>query len=51
MAADGSLLQGEVIEDPKGEEKDVERLLRGFLRALLEEQKIPGEPKPAKGET
>jgi hypothetical protein len=39
MAADGSLLQGEVTEDPFTEERDVERLLAGFLRALLEEQR------------
>ena len=43
MAADGSLLQGEIVENPETEEKDVEKLLMSFLRALLDEQKV--EPK------
>lgn len=38
MAADGRLLQGEVIENPVSEEKDVEMLLAGFLSALIAEQ-------------
>lgn len=38
MAADGNLLQGEIIDDPEGEEKDVEMLLTSFLKALLLEQ-------------
>ena len=42
MAADGSLLQGEVVENPENEERDVERLLSGFLKALLDEQR--GKP-------
>ena len=41
MAADGKILQGEVIENPGSEKKDVERLLAGFLRALLDERKAP----------
>ncbi len=39
MAADGNLLQGEVTENPANEEKDVEKLLSAFMRALVEEQK------------
>ncbi len=38
MAADGKLLQGEVTEDPRTEEKNVEQLLADFLRCLLKEQ-------------
>ncbi len=41
MATDTTLLQGEVIENPDHQDvhsRDVERLLIGFLRALLEEQ-------------
>ena len=40
MAADGSLLQGEVIDDPEKEDRDVEKLLSGFFRALLDEQRL-----------
>jgi hypothetical protein len=29
---------GEVIEDPQGQEKDVEQLLVGLLKALIAEQ-------------
>lgn len=39
MAADGNLLKGEVSENPSTNEGDVERLLLGFVRALLAEQK------------
>jgi len=39
MATDTSLLQGEVIDDPEGQERDVERLLVGFVRALMDEQR------------
>jgi len=39
MATDTHLIQGEVIEDPTANETDVERLLIGFLRALIDEQK------------
>jgi len=39
MAADGQLLQGEVVENPGSEDRNVERLLAGFLRALLDEQR------------
>jgi hypothetical protein len=38
MATDTSLLMGEVIEDPQGQQKDVEILLVGFLKALIAEQ-------------
>lgn len=40
MATDTNLLMGEVVEDPEKEERNVERLLIGFLHALLEEQKL-----------
>jgi hypothetical protein len=39
MATDMTLLQGEVVEDPEGQDMDVERLLIGFLKALLEEER------------
>lgn len=38
MAIDANLLQGEVSQDPESEEKDIQQLLLGFLRALIEEQ-------------
>lgn len=38
MATDSTKLQGEIIEDPGNQEMDVEALLAGFLRALIEEQ-------------
>lgn len=38
MAADTERLKGEVVENPQGLDLDVEGLLAGFLRALLEEQ-------------
>lgn len=37
MGADSSLLQGEVVENPVEEHKDVEALLLGFLQALIKE--------------
>jgi hypothetical protein len=40
MATDVSLLMGEIIEDPTKQERDVEQLLRGFLKALIQEQQI-----------
>ena len=48
MAADGQLLQGEITEDPAAEERDVERLLAGFLQALIQEQKR--EPQKSEGQ-
>ena len=45
MATDTSLIQGEVVEDPNALEMDVERLLIGFLRALLDEQGTGPWPK------
>lgn len=39
MAIDGTLLQGQVIDNPGTEELDVEGLLLGFLQALAAEQK------------
>jgi hypothetical protein len=38
MATDTSILQGEVVEDPVTLEVNVEKMLLGFLRALLAEQ-------------
>ena len=38
MATDTTVLEGQVTEDTS-QERDVEALLAGFLRALLEEQK------------
>jgi hypothetical protein len=40
MAADGTLLQGEVNENPAParDEKDAEKLLDGLLNALIAEQ-------------
>ncbi len=43
MAADMKWIQGEVTEDPTQQDADVERLLRGFVRALMAEQK-PAQP-------
>jgi len=40
MATDTSLIQGEVSEEPGATDMDVERLLIGFLRALIEEQGV-----------
>jgi hypothetical protein len=45
MSADGKRLQGEVAEKPQLSSGDVERLIQGFLRALLAEQ---GEASKAK---
>lgn len=39
MATDMRQLQGEIIQNPESQEQDVERLLVGFLRALIAEQK------------
>ena len=38
MAADSTLLQGQVAKDPTLDEKNVEGLLKGFLAALQSEQ-------------
>lgn len=38
MAADSTLLQGQLAKDPTFEEKNVEGLLRGLLKALQAEQ-------------
>lgn len=46
MATDMKLLMGEVIENPEGQERDVEKLLIGFLRSLVEEQKILDHANP-----
>lgn len=39
MATDSTKLQGELNEKPEAQDLDVERLLAGFLRALLDEQR------------
>lgn len=44
MAADGKLVQGQISEDPSSEDLQVEQLLLGLLRALVNEQR---EAKPA----
>ncbi len=38
MATNTYLLMGEVIEDPKDQEKNAEQLLVGLLKALIAEQ-------------
>jgi hypothetical protein len=40
MATDATRLQGEIVEKPEAQELDVERLVAGFLRSLLAEQKL-----------
>lgn len=42
MATDCKKLQGEIIENPEIQELNVEAMLAGFLRALLDEQKAEG---------
>ena len=44
MSVEIHLLKGEVEELDKSEFKDVERLLSGFLKALLAEQKSASHP-------
>lgn len=39
MAADTTILQGEVIEDPQGQKLNVEQLLAALLHSLLQEQR------------
>lgn len=38
MAADTTRLQGELVQDPENQILEVEKLLQGFLRSLIEEQ-------------
>ena len=38
--ADTRLLMGETVEDPEGQERDVEKLIVNFLNSLIEEQKL-----------
>lgn len=40
MGTDTSLLMGEIIEDPQNQEKNIEQLLVGLLKALIAEQII-----------
>jgi len=51
MATDCKKLQGEIIENPEVQELNVEAMLAGFLRALLDEQRAesprPGSEKEA----
>ncbi len=42
MATDCKKLQGEIIENPEVQELNVEAMLAGFLRALLDEQRSEG---------
>lgn len=53
MATDMSLLQGELNNEGEAREMDVERLLIGFMRALLEEQRetVPANKSQAEGGT
>lgn len=50
MATDSTKLQGELNERPEEQDLDVERLLAGLLRSLLDEQKI-ASPSPGSVET
>ena len=48
MAADTTRLQGEIIDNPENQPLEVEKLLLGFLRSMIEEQNlIPCEQKEA----
>lgn len=38
MATDADLLKGEVVENPSSKGLDVEKLMMGFLSALMAEQ-------------
>ena len=38
MAIDTSILQGQLVEDPSVDQKDIQRLLSAFLDALIEEE-------------
>ncbi len=48
MAADTDRLKGEVSENPETQELEVERLLVGFLRALVRESNASGFEQVAK---
>lgn len=39
MATDTNLVQGEVSEKASNDELDIEKLMIGFLRTLIQEQK------------
>jgi hypothetical protein len=41
MAADTTILQGEVNENPEARKLDVERLLAALLSSLIKEQTAP----------
>ncbi len=49
MATDTTKLQGEIIENPENQEFDVEALLVGLLRSLIDEQKLTYSSPPAAG--
>ncbi len=50
MATEIKRIQGEVNENPAEQELEVEKLLAGLLRSLLEEQKLSaGSPEPIEG--
>lgn len=44
MAADTTILQGELMEDPREQKLDVEAILAGFLSSLLREQNSQNTP-------
>jgi hypothetical protein len=46
MAADTTILQGEVIENPKEQKLNVEALLASLLKSLIIEQSGQGEQTP-----
>lgn len=46
MATDTRLIEGEVAEDTETQVMDVQKMLAGFLRSLLDEQKSAMEAAP-----
>jgi hypothetical protein len=44
MATDLKWLQGKIVSDPSEETTDLDRLLAGFLRALIEERRLSEIP-------
>jgi hypothetical protein len=46
MAADTTILQGEVNQSPETNKLDVERLLAGLMASLLREQRDPAGAAP-----
>ena len=50
MATEIKRIQGEVNENPAEQELEVEKLLAGLLRSLLEEQKLPDPTEASEGQ-